>query len=72
MQLKLGFKQTINWKKYPKKVSIQGQKQYFNYLFNPSFQRKNKIFVLLFKGMRSEQYIQHTSKARDKRQQFHD
>ena len=39
----------INWNKYQLKVSKLAQKQYFDYLIDPSFQGANRLFVLLFK-----------------------
>ena len=37
-QLTFGFKKTINWKKYPSKVSKERQNQYLDSLIDPNFQ----------------------------------
>ena len=47
-KLKLGFKRTINWNKYQTKVSTERINQYLDFLFDPSFQGINRIFVLPF------------------------
>ena len=44
--MKSGFKRTINWSKYHLKVIIQRQKQYLDYLIDPSFQGVYRLFVL--------------------------
>ena len=49
-QLKSGLKRTINWNKYQTKVSAEGQNQYLHFLIDPSFQRVNRLFVLLFEN----------------------
>ena len=48
VQLKSGFKRTINWNKYQSKVSTEAQNSYLDYLVDPSFQEVNKLFALLF------------------------
>ena len=47
-QLKSGFKRTVNKNKYQSKVTIQVLNPCLYYLINPSFERVNKLFVLLF------------------------
>ena len=47
-QLKSGFKRIINWNKYQSKVSIERQHQCLDYLLDPSFQRVNRFYELLF------------------------
>ena len=45
----LKFKRTINWNKCETKTTTQNApNQYFDYLFEPSFQGVNRIFVLTF------------------------
>ena len=46
LQLKSGFKRTINWKKYQSEVTIQAQNRYLDYLIDPSLQVVNRLFVL--------------------------
>ena len=48
VQLKSGFKRTINWNKYQSKVSAEAQNPYLDYLVDPSFQEVNRLFALLF------------------------
>ena len=40
------FKRTITWNKYQSKMTTQTQKQYLDYLIDPSFQEVNNLFVL--------------------------
>ena len=47
-----GFTRTINWDKYQSKVTIQETNPYLDFLIDPSFQRVNRIFVLLFENMK--------------------
>ena len=42
LQLKSGFKRTINWNKYESSVKPFAQNRYFNYLINLSFQWVNR------------------------------
>ena len=49
-QLKSGLKRTINWNKYQPKVTAQERNQYLDYLFDPSFQGVNRLFVLSFEN----------------------
>ena len=49
-QIKSGFARTINWNKHQWKVSIQASKWYLDYLIDPSFQKENRLFVLLFEN----------------------
>ena len=44
LQLKSGFKRTINWNRYQLKVSPERQNQYLDFLIDPSFQGVNTIF----------------------------
>ena len=41
-QLKSSFKRAINWNKQQTKVSTERQKQYLDFLIDPSFQGVNK------------------------------
>ena len=47
-QLKSGFKKTINWDKYQSDPKAYAEKQYLNYIIDPSFQRGNRLFLLCF------------------------
>ena len=49
-QLKSGFKRTINWNKYQSKTSTKAQDQYLDFLINPSFEGRNRLFVLSFEN----------------------
>ena len=49
-QIKSGFKTTIIWNKYQLKVSTERQKQYLDFLIDPSFQGVNRLFVLSFEN----------------------
>ena len=49
-QLKSGFKRTVNRNKYQSKISTQIQNQYLDFLIDPSFQRVNRLIVLLFEN----------------------
>ena len=49
-QLKLGFKRTINWNKYQRKLSSERRNQYLDFLIDPSFQGLNRLFVLSFEN----------------------
>ena len=57
-KLKSGFKRTLNWTKYQSKVSIEGQSNFVDYFFNPSFQGEKRLFVLSFEKKMVEQHIQ--------------
>ena len=46
LQLKLGFRSTINWNKYQSKMSTERLNVYFDYLIHPSFQGVKRLFVL--------------------------
>ena len=50
LQLKSGFKRTINWNKYQSKLTIQAPNAYLDYLTDASFQGVNRLFVLLFEN----------------------
>ena len=47
-QLRSAFKRIINWNKHQPKVSPEIQYQYLDFLFDPSFQVVNRLFVLSF------------------------
>ena len=68
-QLELGFKRTINWKKYLPKTENQAQNRYLDFLIDPSFQGLNILFVLSFKdddGREShKQYYRSTVERKD-------
>ena len=49
-QLKSGFKRVINWNKYLSKPESFRRNSNLNYLFEPSFQGINRLFVLAFEG----------------------
>ena len=55
-QLKSGFKRTISWNKYKKKVSTEGVNQHLDFLIDQSFQVVNRLFVLSLKV--TEKYTQ--------------
>ena len=46
IQLKSGFKRTINWNKYQSKLITQAQSHYLDYLVDSSFQGVNRLCVL--------------------------
>ena len=51
-QLKSGFKRTINWNKYHSKTkTLNDPKPYLDFLFDPSFQGVNRLFVLPFNDL---------------------
>ena len=50
LQLKLGFKGTISWNKYPSKPELLTQNANLNHLIEPSFQGVNRLFVLAFEN----------------------
>ena len=71
-QLEFGFERTINWNKYQSEDENKEQNRHFNYLINPSFQRVNRLFVLLFEN--STDWKLHKilySKNRNKRLQYY-
>ena len=45
-QLESGFKRTVNWIKYQSEKTNQAQNRSSDFLFDPSFQRINRLFVL--------------------------
>ena len=47
-QWKFGFKRKISWNKYLAKPELLAQNANLNYLFEPSFQGVNRLFVLAF------------------------
>ena len=49
-ELKSAFKGIISWNKYQSKVTTERQRQYLDYLIDPSFQGVNRIFVLSFEN----------------------
>ena len=48
LQVKSGFKSTIDWNKYQSKVTAQARNQYLDYLIDLSFHGVNSLFVLSF------------------------
>ena len=71
-QLEFGFERTINWNKCQSEDENKEQNRHFNYLINPSFQRVNRLFVLLFEN--STDWKLHKilySKNRNKRLQYY-
>ena len=50
LQLKSGFKRTINWNKYESNVKTFARNRYLNHLINPSFRGVNRLFVLSFEN----------------------
>ena len=44
------LKRTVNYNKCQSKLTDQEQNRYLQYLINPSFQRVNRLFVLLFEN----------------------
>ena len=52
IQLKSGFKRTINWNKYLSKPELLAQNPNLNHLVEPSFQGVNRRFVLAFENDR--------------------
>ena len=55
-QLKSGFKRTINWNKYQRKVWPERQNQYLDFSIDSSFPGVNRLFVLSLRTI--EQYTQ--------------
>ena len=49
-QLKSGFKRVINWNKYLSKPESFRRNANLNYLVEPSFKGRNRLFVLAFEG----------------------
>ena len=49
-QLKSGFKRVINWNKYLSKPELLAQNPNLNNLVEPSFQVRNRLFVLAFEN----------------------
>ena len=49
-QLKSGFKRVINWNKYLSKPELLAQNPNLNHLVEPSFQGRNRLFVLAFEN----------------------
>ena len=45
-ELTSGIKRITIWNKYQSKLSTQAQNQYLKLLIDPSFQGKNRLFVL--------------------------
>ena len=50
IQLKSGFKTTINWNEYLSKPELLGKNPNFNHLVEPSFQGVNRVFVVAFEN----------------------
>ena len=49
-QLKTWFKKTIKWNKYRSEMTKQIKTNNLNYLVDPTFNKVNRLFVLLFKN----------------------
>ena len=49
-QLKLGFKRVIHWNKYLSKPELSRRNPNLNYSIEPSFQGKNRLFILAFEN----------------------
>ena len=49
-QLKTGFKKTIKWYKHRSEMTKQTKTNNLNYLINPTFNKVNRLFVLLFEN----------------------
>ena len=45
-QSKSGFEKTVKWNRYQSKIWTERQNQYFDFLFDPSLQGVNRLFVL--------------------------
>ena len=50
LQLKSGFKRTINWNKYLSKPELLTQNPNLNHLVEPSFQGVNRLFAVAFEN----------------------
>ena len=50
LQLKSGFKRTINWNKYLAEPELLAQNANLNNLIDPSFQGVNRLFVSAFEN----------------------
>ena len=48
--MKAGYKPTFNWNKYQSNTKIQRRNQYLDYLTDPSYQGRNRCFVLSFEN----------------------
>ena len=49
-QLKSGFKSTIKWNKYKSEMTNQTKTDHLNYLIDPTFNKVNRLFVLLIEN----------------------
>ena len=49
-KLQWGFKRTINWNKYPSKVSTERRIQNLGYLIDPNFHRVSRTIVMSFEN----------------------
>ena len=49
-QLKSEFKRTIRWNKYRSEMTNQTKNNNLNYLINPTFNKVNRLFVLLYEN----------------------
>ena len=49
-KLKSGFKRTIKRSKYGSEMTNQTKTNYLNYLIDPTFNKVNRLFVLLFEN----------------------
>ena len=56
-QLKTGFKRTIKWNKYRSETSNQTKNNNLNYLIDPTFSNRNRLFVYQMKTSFSKYYV---------------
>ena len=49
-QLKTEFKRTIKWNKYRSEISNQPKNNNLSYLIDPTFNKVNRLFILLFEN----------------------
>ena len=47
-ELRIGFKRTIKWNKFRSEMTNQTKNKNLNYLFDPTFTKVNRLFVLSF------------------------
>ena len=48
LELKSGFKRTVNWNKYRSQMTPQSNSNNLNYSIDPTFTKVNRLFVLSF------------------------
>ena len=56
-QLKSRFKRTIKWNKYRLEMAIQAKTNNINYLFDPTFNKVNRSFVLSFENEEDRTFL---------------